>query len=146
MILRATTDYSIRIMAFLAKCGKVSSSTEIAKNTHISSKYIIKIAALLRDHNLITSSHGMGGGYTLARPANEISMWDIIRSVEPELCADDKAGEFVRSAPNTTESDLARDMFEEINKRLRDYFIAITLADFVSQSQNHARGGKDNDV
>ncbi len=143
LILRATTDYSIRIMAYIAKCNKVVSSTEIAEHENISPKYLIKVAALLRDSDLIISSKGAGGGYALARPSSEITMWEIIRCVDPELCASSNSNDLLPSAADTAESLLTKRMFEEINRKLRNYFNSITLSDFVNQVQNSTRSRKD---
>ena len=55
---------------------------EIAKNQHISLKYLDPIILALKMKGLIVNSRGKGSGYRLTRPAQEITMLDIYTAFE----------------------------------------------------------------
>ena len=55
---------------------------DIAKNQHISLKYLDPIIASLKLKGLIANSKGKGSGYRLTRPAEAISMLDIYTAFE----------------------------------------------------------------
>jgi Rrf2 family protein len=55
---------------------------DIAKNQHISLKYLDPIISALKLKGLIVNSRGKGSGYRLTRPAEEISMLDIYCAFE----------------------------------------------------------------
>jgi len=58
---------------------------EIAKNQQLSEKYLDPIISSLKASGLITNIGGKKSGYILNKPMNEISIYDIYRSFEPEL-------------------------------------------------------------
>jgi Rrf2 family protein len=58
---------------------------DIAQNQQLSEKYLDPIIAALKTTGLITNLSGKKSGYILAKPASEISIYDIYRSFEPEL-------------------------------------------------------------
>lgn len=70
---------------------------EVAKTTGISTNYLAQLAMPLKNSGLLVGISGKGGGYALARPAEEIKVSEIIAAVEgqtaltdcsanPELC------------------------------------------------------------
>jgi Rrf2 family iron-sulfur cluster assembly transcriptional regulator len=58
---------------------------EIAERQEISSNYLAQLFAKLGRAGLVTSIHGPGGGYVLARNADEISAGDVLRAVDESL-------------------------------------------------------------
>jgi Rrf2 family protein len=75
-------DTAILFMTELAKNdGKVTSLSEIAQNHGLSMLYLKKLARLLRQHGLVLSREGIGGGYVLAKKAGNISVLEIISSL-----------------------------------------------------------------
>jgi Rrf2 family iron-sulfur cluster assembly transcriptional regulator len=53
----------------------------ISQRQHISISYLEQIFSKMRQHGLVESTRGPGGGYTLNRDANHISVADIIYAV-----------------------------------------------------------------
>jgi len=53
---------------------------EIAKLNKITESYLSKVFARLRKAGIVRSIAGVKGGYELARRAEDISFWDIMRS------------------------------------------------------------------
>lgn len=70
--------YGLRAALALAQSGKSLSIHTIANAEHIPEDYLEKILQSLRRANLVMAHKGVAGGYSLARPAKEISVWDIL--------------------------------------------------------------------
>jgi Rrf2 family protein len=82
MQLNTSTDYAIRIMLYLAKCNRIASSTELSKNIAVSQRYLLLIAAKLRDGGLLGVNAGPSGGYYLRKEASQISVYDVVVLLE----------------------------------------------------------------
>lgn len=59
----------------------------ISQRQQISLSYLEQLFGKLRRNDLVESTRGPGGGYTLSRPAQQISVADIILSVDEPLDA-----------------------------------------------------------
>ena len=78
-------QYGLLFMGELA-CQKGSdplSLLKMSKRHGVSLPFLKKIVRSLKSHGLVNSKEGIGGGYTLARSADSISMWDIVSSYDP---------------------------------------------------------------
>lgn len=78
-------DYACRVMAELARLhgsGELAQIDHLAQTEAVPANFLAQILIKLRDYGLITSRRGNHGGYTLARPPNEISLHDILVAVE----------------------------------------------------------------
>lgn len=82
MQINTSTDYAVRIILYLAKRRITVSSSKLAANIGISSRYLLQIGARLRNADLISVAYGSAGGYMLKRPPNEISLHNIISVME----------------------------------------------------------------
>jgi Rrf2 family protein len=58
---------------------------DIAEHQHIPAKFLEQILLTLKNNGLLHSRMGVGGGYYLARPANEISLGQIVRILDGPL-------------------------------------------------------------
>lgn len=92
MQLKMSTDYAIRIIMYLAKMGK-SSTQQIANDLKISQNYVRKLIRQTELSKFITSIPGVNGGLTLKKKASEISLLDVIQTVEKSsfinICLED---------------------------------------------------------
>ena len=94
MKISTNTRYALRFLARLASCpdGKMTTAS-IAVMENISEKMLERIAAKLKHEGFVQSTRGIGGGYALAVPANEITVTQIIRTMEtpylPLHCSQD---------------------------------------------------------
>lgn len=70
-----------------------ASLTEIAAEEDLPRPYLEQLAMVLRDAGLVTSTRGAHGGYELSRPAEQITMAEILRALEgpiaPMICVTD---------------------------------------------------------
>lgn len=76
-------DYSTVIMVYMAQNPEVLCNTkELAIKTHLQRPTVSKLLKLLSNSGLLTSVRGTKGGYRLAKPADKISVTEIIDAVE----------------------------------------------------------------
>ena len=87
MQLLATEEYGLRCLVQVAQHAGERPLTipEIAGAEGLSSEYTAKIMRALREGGLVTSTRGAAGGYRLARPAREITPWDVIQALGGSL-------------------------------------------------------------
>jgi Rrf2 family protein len=83
MILSTRSDYGLVLLTYLARSGeKHMSLSEIAKRTGLSLYYLEQIANALRRKRLIKSIRGTEGGYKLAKKTSDISLYEIIKTLD----------------------------------------------------------------
>ena len=79
-------DNAVRAMGELAVSGGESVKAEsISTRQDISLKYLLDILRDLKRAELVRSKRGPDGGFTLSRPAAEISLADVFRAVDGPL-------------------------------------------------------------
>ena len=108
----AKADYAVRAAVELAAAGDLLTAEHIAHAQGIPVNFLENILRDLRRGGIVESRRGQQGGYTLARPAEEISVADVIRAVEGPLAN-------VRGHPP---EDLE---YEGSATRLRDVWVAL---------------------
>ena len=89
MRISAKADYAVRAAIELAAAGTEhpTKGDSVAQAQGIPLKFLENILADMRHAGLVTSRRGAEGGYWLARPAEEITVADIIRAVEGPLAS-----------------------------------------------------------
>lgn len=85
MKLSARVDYALRAAAELAAADGGRTVDQLSTAQQIPSKYLETILGELRRAQILRSQRGPEGGFRLARPAEEISIADVIRALEGEL-------------------------------------------------------------
>jgi Rrf2 family protein len=86
MRVSAKADYAIRAAVELAAAGEGPvKGDRIAKAQRIPSNFLENILADLRNAGIVGSRRGVEGGYWLARPAEDVSLADVIRAVDGPL-------------------------------------------------------------
>ena len=77
-------DYAARALLSLALHGsdRPTSVKEIAERTTLPQPYLEQILLALKGAGLVRSKRGVGGGYVLARPPDEIDLAEILAAVE----------------------------------------------------------------
>jgi Rrf2 family transcriptional regulator, nitric oxide-sensitive transcriptional repressor len=79
-----TSEYALRAMVFLAENPASSSPLQaIAATTQVPPGYLSKVMQQLVRAGLLNSQRGLGGGFSLARPASELSVYEIVQAVDP---------------------------------------------------------------
>jgi Rrf2 family protein len=86
--LSVKTVYACRVLAQIARMhgtGELAHVENLARVEAVPPNYLGQILSELRDGGLVTSRRGKTGGYALARPPEDISLYDILTLVEGEV-------------------------------------------------------------
>ena len=123
--------YAVMAMVDLAQHGKPEapvSLADIAMRQEISLPYLEQLFAKLRRSGLVRSSRGPGGGYTLAFPAADTCIADIITAVDEPIrttrCVPGSQG-----CVSNRSRCLTHDLWEELGNQIRLYLSSVSLAD-----------------
>ena len=76
------SDYAVRIVGCLAKENRRIDAKTIADMTGVTLRFALKILRKLVANGIVKSFKGTQGGYELAKNPSEISMKDVIETVE----------------------------------------------------------------
>ena len=82
MCLTLESDYAVRIIGCLSAENKRIDAKNISEKTGVSLRFSLKILRKLVSAGLVKSYKGMQGGYELAKAPSEITMLDVIETVE----------------------------------------------------------------
>ena len=77
-----TAEYALRAVVYLASQGGAAQTTQqIAEATRVPAGYLAKVMQGLSRAGLVYSQRGLHGGFTLSRPADELTVLDVVRAV-----------------------------------------------------------------
>lgn len=84
MQITRASDYAVRVMIHLAGLAPRTTirQSELSKATDVSGHFLSKVLQQLVRSRLIRSQRGSGGGYSLAVPANSVSLLDVVQAME----------------------------------------------------------------
>ncbi len=81
-------DYACRVLAEMARLhgsGEYTRIEHLAEAEAVPANFLAQILCELRDAGLIASKRGIQGGYALARPPEQITLYDIMKAIDGEL-------------------------------------------------------------
>jgi len=102
----------------------------ISERQCISLSYLEQLFAKLRRNNIVSSTRGPGGGYTLTNNVDEVSVSDIILAVD-ETCKVVDCDE--SSGCHSNYQCLTHDLWQELSNEIRSFLDGITLSEIMSQ-------------
>jgi Rrf2 family protein len=128
MRVSAKADYAIRAAVELAAAGDGPVKGDaIAQAQEIPPNFLENILVDLRNAGLVQSRRGADGGYWLARPANEVSLADVIRAVDGPLA--NVRGVRSESLEYHGSAERLLDVWVAVRASLRNVLERVTLAD-----------------
>jgi Rrf2 family protein len=129
MRMSAKAEYAVRAMTHLASLspGVLVKTDDLAKAQGIPAQFLVDILSDLRADRLVRSHRGREGGYTLARPADQISIADVLRCIDGPLASvrDIGLGDLPYSGPTVALTDVWR----ALRASMRSVLEETTLAD-----------------
>lgn len=136
MIFTNPTEYAIRGLSELV-CRTQNGGPgvrvmieELVEGTDLPKDFMAKIFQRLARGGVLVSAKGRGGGFSLARPAHEITLWEIVQVLEGETSSDrcvvglEKCNDHMPCPQH--------DLYKPIRQRLKDYLNTTTLADLAA--------------
>ena len=134
-------DYASRALLSLALRDNYSEPTsvrDLAERTGLPQPYLEQILLSLKGVGLVRSKRGVGGGYVLARPAESITLAEIVAAVDGPINAGDFGEPHQDGACDHEGQCVLLGVWADVGNHMREHLSSFTLADMVSQ----ARGGK----
>ena len=139
--MRLTTKgrFAVTAMADLAMCGGDSPVTmaAISERQRISLSYLEQLFGRLRRRKIVRSVRGPGGGYHLARPADKITIAEIIVAVDEPLDATGCGG---KGNCFDDRQCLTHELWVGLNEHIYDYLSSITLQQLVDSQAKMGSG------
>lgn len=102
----------------------------ISRRQGISLSYLEQLFGKLRRHALVDSVRGPGGGYTLARDIEVVSVADIIIAVDEPLDATQCAG---RENCKDEQRCMTHDLWSTLNEKMYEYLHSVRLSELVTK-------------
>ncbi len=131
MHLTATADYALRAVVEIAAADPDHVTAErIAKTQSIPFKFVETILGTLKRAGIVNARRGVEGGYWLAKPADQITLADIIRAVEGPLA--NVRGTRPEQVKYSGSARPLRDVWIALRVNLRGVLEAVTLEHVVS--------------
>lgn len=124
-------DYGVRMMTYMARAGKRVDAKTISENAEVTLRFALKILRKFVASGMVRSFKGVQGGYELAKPAEEITLKEIVETVEGTYyisrCLDPDCG------CNRTETGAckAQRVFDDISELVRGRMEQVTLTELL---------------
>jgi Rrf2 family protein len=130
MRISAKVDYAVRAAIELAAAGGEPTKGEtIADAQDIPLKFLENILGELKHTGIVSSRRGAQGGYWLAKPADEVSLADIVRAVEGPLAS--VRGQGPETLTYKGEAEPLQKVWIALRANLRSVMEDTSLADVV---------------
>lgn len=129
-------DYAVRIVMCLAKHNSRIGAKEIAEETEVTQRFSLKILRKLVAADIVKSFRGINGGYELAKPSSEISLCDVIETIEGNLAISrclNSDFECYHKEKKGLKCPMKR-VYSEITQMVHDKLSAVTFADLINNN------------
>ena len=141
VVLTRKADYALLAMAYLGQASgrddEISSARQIAAENDIPLSLLMNILKTLQREGLISSVRGSRGGYSLARPAESISLAEVITAIEGPvrvtMCIEPPDGTQSSRCERLSWCPV-RGPAQVVQEKLDQFFREITLADLVDRT------------
>ena len=115
-------------LSFHQDNGPVSLA-EISERQSISLSYLEQLFARLRRNEIVVSTRGPGGGYSLSRSADDITMAEIIVSVDENYDVTNCSGEKTEGGCSGAQQCLTHDLWSELSQEIHSFLNGISLSE-----------------
>lgn len=141
MRLSTKSRYAVTSLLDMVMHSKNSpvSLAEISQRQGISLSYLEQLFAKMRRNNLVVSTRGPGGGYSLSTEPENVCISDIISAVDDRLEVSNKDA---LPGVGNYEPCLTEQLWEELSDQISNYLDSVSLADMLnSQNQEKSDSG-----
>lgn len=143
MSMRVSTrgDYASRALLSLALHAGDTTPTsvrDIAERTGLPQPYLEQILLALKGAGIVISKRGVGGGYVLARPAEDITLGAIVSAVDGPIVLGDFGEPHENGACDHEGQCALLAVWAEVGGHMRRHLDSFTLADMVARARGMA--------
>ncbi len=133
MKLTSKGRYAVMAMADLAniKDKKTTNLTEISLRQGISISFLEQIFLKLKKNDLVKSSRGPAGGYTLTRSPEEIKLSSIIKAVDEKVKTVGCKKESKKGCTGKSIKCITHNLWDDLETHINNFFEKNTLKDII---------------
>jgi Rrf2 family protein len=138
--------YGLKAMFDLALFGGDTpvSLTAISERQHVTVNYLEQLIAPLRKAGLVKSVRGAQGGYLLAKPPSEITVADILFTLEGSLAPSECVNDNNEESCSNADYCVTRMIYEKMRDSINDVVKSITLQDMIDDHNNMKNNPENN--
>jgi Rrf2 family protein len=144
----SSVEYGLHCLLFLAGCSSPTKASvaDLAELQGISPSFVAKLFTKLKKAGLVIANEGAGGGYELARPAERITIWNVVEALEGKKalfkCTEirQRCALFSASPPAWATKGVCsiHAVMQAAERSMRETLSAHTLADLASRVERKA--------
>lgn len=112
-----------------------TSVRDLAERTGLPQPYLEQILLILKGVGLVRSKRGVGGGYVLARDAEDITLAEIVAAVDGPIVAGDFGEPHRDGACDHEGQCVLLAVWADVGNHMREHLASFTLADMVLQAR-----------
>jgi len=147
MIFSSQEEYGLRCLLQLARGGGTEACltlTEIGREEGLSVAHVAKLMRILRLEGFVESVRGQEGGYSLARPAGEIAVSEVLAALGGRIYEKDFCDNFTGIGDSCAHSlsCLIRPLWRRVQEAIDDSLRGLTLADLIPAAKMTAVTGR----
>jgi Rrf2 family protein len=125
----ARVDYAVQVLCALAESNKIMTARQLSVSLGLPHKFLEAILTDLHRGAVLTSRRGAGGGFGLARPADEMSLGEVITSLVGAVA--EVRGQVPEAIDYRGPAEHLRTAWLAVRSNLRFTLEGITIADIV---------------
>lgn len=126
MKITAKTDCAIRALIQLALEDERLSVKAIAEKQNLSVRYLEQVISQLKKNKLVNGIKGPSGGYSLSMQTEEVTLYQIIKSVEADL-------QFAKETSHDAIADMMYEIWNSVDHHIEERLGQVTLKDMVEK-------------
>jgi Rrf2 family protein len=133
-------DYASRALLSLVLHPEETPTSvrDIAERTGLPQPYLEQILLALKGAGLVRSKRGVGGGYVLARPPEDITLAQVVSAVDGPIVVGDFGEPHQNGACDHEGQCVLLAMWATVSERMRHLLEAVTLADVADVARGEA--------
>jgi Rrf2 family protein len=132
-LLNRKVDYALLILSYLYRRTEGGSAREIAARFELSRAFVANILKLLCGKRFVTSHRGVKGGYVLQRPAEEVTLAQLMEALDDSFHLAECNKATVGELCSLTHICPVRGAIGEVHRRIREVLGKVTLAEIFGQ-------------
>ena len=142
MKLTSKGRYAVMAMADLANtnANHPTNLTEISLRQGISISFLEQIFLKLKRNNLVQSSRGPSGGYSLTKSPEEIQLSTIIKAVDEEIKTVGCKKESKKGCTGKSTKCITHNLWDDLENHINSFFEKNTLKDIIFKENKDSRG------
>jgi len=124
-------DYAVRIVDAIARNGGRMTAAAIAERAYVTQKFTVRILFKLTRAKLVLTYRGVSGGYEIAKPLDQITVYDVLRVIEGPIVLNRCLLEENTCTRVPDKECPYHYVFQELSDHICNKLISITFADVI---------------